>query len=262
MARAAAFARQAALVKKAESDSARLGAADRAYQDGDVSVAGRIYMSLVRRRGPMALTARERLERLAGEAQVRLKEIERELAGRQAAFSPGDFLDPSGPPDQWTKSVTAAFGQYDRLADDYDWYRPVGRGIKRKVSKERRKPEFAVVLNEPEAKALWETGQEHEADGHACCAYWVYRRAARLTPAPSARLAANRLAAMEADPQIVEAAKACRELQECHKLYNRAQLFAETKPARAKEILEEILTRAPADSEVCRAAREHLQSME
>ena len=51
------------------------------------------------------------------------------------------------------------------------------------------------------------------------------------------------------------AAEACRDLQECHKLYNRAKMLAEAKPTRAAELFAQIIERAPEQSEVYRAAR-------
>jgi hypothetical protein len=67
---------------------------------------------------------------------------------------------------------------------------------------------------------------------------------------------------MKRDPQILASAAACRELQECHKIYNRATKLMESKPTRAKELFTEIIRRAPEDSEVSRTARRHIQEME
>jgi hypothetical protein len=66
---------------------------------------------------------------------------------------------------------------------------------------------------------------------------------------------------MEKDPKILTAAEACRELQECRKLYNRAEYLVKLKPTRAKEFFAQIVDRAPADSEVCRAAREQIEEL-
>jgi hypothetical protein len=248
-------------MRKARTDKARLDAADLAYKDGEISVAGRIYMSLVRRRSPISGVATQRLKSLANEAQKRLKEIEAQLAKERTSFSPGELLSPTGPPAKWGEVVATAFQQYDRLADDYCWYRPAERQIETHVGKERRRAECAVVLKEPEAKALWETGQEHEADDHLCCAYWVYEKAARLMPAPSARVAQERLAELKKDPKIIASAEACRQLQQCHDLYNRAERVIKGNPPRAKELFEKILAQAPEDSEVYRAAQKHVREL-
>ena len=126
------------------------------------------------------------------------------------------------------------------------------------MEKLRRQPEYASVLNELAAKSLWELGQEHERDDQLCCAYWVYKRAAELTPAPSAVLAKNRFAELDKDPQVVASAEKCRTLQWCHQAYLRADRLLELKPERATELFAEIVSRAPKDSEVYREAKKHV----
>lgn len=70
------------------------------------------------------------------------------------------------------------------------------------------------MLNESKARELWEVAQQHEEAEAPCCAFWAYRDAAKLAPAPSAERAGQRLAQMQQDPQIVASAEACRQLQE------------------------------------------------
>lgn len=261
MAQAAAITRQKELVRQAASDARRLALADQLYKEGEVSVASRMYVWLARRKTPVAPQARQRLSQLIKDAQTKLNEIDGQLAKSQSGLSASELMGPGDPPDEWKDSVAEAFEGYDRLAGQYRGYRPAHSEIKTHVVKQRRRSQFARILNEPEAKALWESGQEHEAEDNQCCAYWVYEQASRLTPAPSAQLALGRFEQMKQDPKIVAAAEACREVQECHKLYNRAQLFSDTKPARAKELFEEILARAPDDSEVYLAAQRHVEQM-
>jgi hypothetical protein len=270
MARAAVEAQQMRLLQELATDALRLNTADRLYNEGDVRVASRMYvrLALSRPANLNTVAARQRLAKLADEAREKLKEIDGQLAVEERILSPSDSFGPDGPPTpeqlaaRQEAQVTAAFDQYDELAEQYSGVPAVSREIKTHVAKRRARPEFAMVLNEPEAKVLWESGQEHENDDHLCCAYWVYKRAARLVPAPSAERARARLAEMEKDPQIVASAETCRELQICHKIYNRAQKLAKVKPARAKELFAEIVGRAPEDSEVYRAAREHVEQME
>jgi hypothetical protein len=114
------------------------------------------------------------------------------------------------------------------------------------------------VLNEPEAKALLDAGLEHELAGHQCCAYWVYKQAVQLAPAPSAIKARARQEIVEKVPNIVALAAACREMQRCHQIYARAERALPVNPDRARELFAEVTRRAPADSEVCRAAKQHL----
>ncbi len=264
MARAAAEARQAYLMSQSAGDVARLATADRIYQEGDVRVAGRMYVqvALSRPKNQATAEARQRLVKLADEARQKLGKIDADLVGQGGGLSPGELIGPDGQPTApWAGQIAAAFRQYDDLVEDYGRVPVADREIKTHIAKQRRRPEFAAVLNEPEAKALWELGQQHEAKDHACCAYWVYREAARLAPARSARLALERFEQMEQDADAVAAAKACRELRQCHKIYNRAELLIANRPARAKELFAQIVQRAPEDSEIYRAAREHVQRL-
>ena len=67
---------------------------------------------------------------------------------------------------------------------------------------------------------------------------------------------------MKQDPRIVASAEACRELQQCHKIYNRAKKLISPRPTRAKELFAQIVARAPEDSQLYRAARAHLDEMQ
>ncbi len=262
-----------ALWARATGDAARLADADRAYEKGEIAVAGRMYVRLARSRPPTPSTraARERLGTLAEDARKKLEEIAAGLDREAKNLSPGDLFDRASPPGgqpagssqmvQWEAQVRAAFDQYDRLAEDYRVVSAANREIKKHVGHERRRAEFAVVLNEPKAKALWDAARQHEAANHPCCAYWVYREGAKLAPAPSAVLAQGRLAEIGDDPELVAQAKTCRDLQKCHSLYNSAQRLLKIKPDQAKELFAKIVARAPADSEVYRAAQNHLQEL-
>jgi hypothetical protein len=265
-ARAVAEARQASLWARAASDAARLARADEARDKGDVALASRLYvrLALSRSPNPSTLAAKERLKQLAADGRQKLREIDAALA--EEAVSPGELAargiqsSIDRPTPEREAQIVAAFRRYDQLAEDYHEV-PVAAGeIKKHVAQQRRRPEFAAVLSEPKAKALWEVAQQHEKDEHACCAYWVYLQAAKLAPAPSARLAEQRSVEMAKDPELMASAKACRETQQCHAIYNRATQLTELNPGRAKELFAEILARAPSDSEVYRAAQRHLGS--
>lgn len=266
MVRAAAAARQASLLRKAASEKARLNAADEAYQSGDILVASRIYVSLAltRQKTGASAEARKRLDSLAAEARERMEKMDAELDATQQTISPGELLALSGPPDRdqpadrWAALVSATFEGYEQLAEDYSGVPAVGREIKSHMAQQRRRLEISGVLDEPKAAALPELARNHEEQDHACCAYWVYREAAQLAPAPSAELAQKRFDQMQQDPKVVAAAEKCRELQECHRIYKRAKMLAEARPGRAKELFAQIVDRAPADSEVYRAAQEEI----
>jgi len=133
--------------------------------------------------------------------------------------------------------------------------------IRNHVSKQRRLPEIAAVLNEPEAASLLAVARQHDKKGEQCCAYWVYERAAKLVPAPSAQVARDRFVEVTQDSDAVAAAKTCREIRECHSLYWRAELLIAKRPTRAKELFDEIVSRTPEDSEIHRAAQEQIENL-
>ena len=257
--RAAIEAREAYLMKKAATAQARLQAADKAYQEGDIRVAARIYVSLAQSRSgdTASLQARQHLDQLAAEATEKRKQIEADFAKEQAGLSPGE-LSPSQFSYRWSESVLALLQKYDELTEKYDAVPAAKRELGKQIAKQRNRPEYAAVLKEPEAKALWDLGQQHEQQDSACCAYWVYKHAAQLTPAPSARRAHDRLAKMEQDPKTIEAAKACRDLQECHKIYNSAVRIVDTNPDRARQLLLQVVDRAPKDSTLYVAAQQRI----
>jgi hypothetical protein len=264
--RAAAEARQAYLWKQAATAATRLAAGEKAYQEGDIRVASRIYLKLAlsRKKTPAAAEAKQRLTQLAEEAREKVRGIDARLVAQQGVSSPGEWPATAGPPPVGASApggdlVTEAFRQYDQLARQYGGVPAASRELRGHVARQRRRPQYAAVLNEPEARALWEAAQQHEAKDERCCAYWVYRRAARLVPAPSAQLARDRLAELQQDPEVVASAEVCRKLRECHKIYTRAERLSELKPGRAQELYAEVVRRAPRDSEVYRLAQTRVE---
>jgi hypothetical protein len=261
------LAREEELLRRAMTSAAQFEAAQRAYQEGDLQVASRMYVNLVlKHQGtPQAAEARQKLAQLADEARRKLEQIDARLEEKGKVLSPGESSEPGGPPTpqqltaRWEKLVVEAFQEYDRVAEDYSGVPEVKGELNKHVGSQRRRAELAAVLNEPEAKTLWEEGQRREQEQQLCCAYWVYKQAAGLTPANSAERARRRLGQMQQDPEIVAAAVACRELQECHKLYARAERLIAARPDRARELFAQVVARAPADSEVHRSALAQLQ---
>lgn len=251
-------------MKKAFDGAARLAVGDQAYQEGDIRVASRMFMSVANSRPatPVNEMARQRLSQLSDEALKKINAVENQLAEKAAQFSPSEKMGVNDlMPREWKLAVTTAFTELEVLQETYDSV-PLVRGeLKTRLAKARRRPEHAAVLNEAEAAALCEIARQHERDQQQCCAYWVYKEAAKLDPAPSARTAAEQVARMDQDPQLVAAAEKCRQLKECHKLYNRAESVVATWPARARELLTRILDTAPSDSEIYRAARERISKI-
>jgi hypothetical protein len=201
------------------------------------------------------------LEELAKEAQGKLADIDQRLAQRTASVSAGAFFSVADWPPGWQEAVSEAFQQYDKIVDDYGAIPTSRRELRTHVQQQRRRPEYAAALNEPEARTLLELAQEHESQDHACCAYWVYQQGARLVPAPSAQEARSQLTAMQKDPAIRAAAEVCRELQWCHRTYNIADKLSELAPDRAQELFAQVVQRSPADAPVHLAAQARLQSL-
>lgn len=267
----AAAARQQKFLQKADTDAKRLAAADSILARGDVRVAGLIYARLASTRSPSPSTeaAKQRLNQLQEQAQAKLKNLNRSLTsggayaiGRDNA-SHGTFDQPvdwhAEASSDIDRHVLATFREYEEFVDKYGGLPGVGPKIEAHVAKLRHQPVYAAVLNEPMAKKLWNLGQKHEHDDQLCCAYWVYKEAAELKPAPSASLAANRFAELTQDPRVVESAETCRALKWCHGAYLRAEQLLSARPARAKEVFAEIVARAPEDSEVYRAAKKQIE---
>jgi hypothetical protein len=162
-------------------------------------------------------------------------------------------------PDEHIRSL---FRAYFQLSRQYEELVPVGREIKKHVEQLRSQPEYAAVLNEPDAKELWERGQKCERDKHLCCAYWIYKQASKLSPAPSAALAGRRFEQLASDPEVVASARICLEVQECHKEYLLATMLLKANPDRAKPHFAAVVARAPKDSEVYHAAAEQLKQLQ
>jgi hypothetical protein len=260
---AAAEAWQSELFRREAGAAQRLAAADRAYQEGNVRLATAIYVRLAGSKpaGPSTATARERLAKLAEEARQKLKAVDARLVPEAVTPEAGKSANSPTPTRLAPETILQAFEDYDEIASQYGKVPEVKRELASHISRQRRKAEYAAVLNETQAKELWEMGQRHERDDQACCAYWAYEQAARLVPAESALRAKWRFEAMKLDPNVVEAAKTCRELRRCHEVYHRATMMAKVKPERAKELYAEILRRAPADSAIYRTAQADLDAL-
>lgn len=258
---AAAAQRQASAwqrqLREATSDAARLNLADRFYGEGNIRAAATLYarVAMARPATPASLAAKHRLNRIREEARNRSSTIDARLKEAAEAISPSDLVDGAT---EAAAALQPLFDDYAKLVDQYGAVAGVGSYLKKHVAAQRRKPEYAAVLNEAEARKFWDAGQARERDNELCCAYWFYTEAARLIPARSALLARSRLDEMKADPAIVAAAQTCRELQWCHDAFQRATMLRDDRPERARELLTEITARSPADSEVHRAARDKL----
>ena len=192
---------------------------------------------------------------LAAEARQKLAEIDESLRERLSEMSASEFFSDTSWPADWPSHVNVAFEKYDRIADDYGAVPAIKNVLRAHVARQRRRPEYAAAFHEAEAKTLWQIAQQHEAEDHPCCAFWVYDKASRLAPAPSARQAEIRLAKMKQDPAAVAAAETCRQLQWCHRTYNIAEKLTAVAPDRARELFLQIVEQSPANAHVHLAAR-------
>ncbi|MCH8046578.1 MAG: hypothetical protein IID44_22965 [Planctomycetes bacterium] len=257
-AQAAASARQAKAIKQADTDAKRLAAADAARDRGEVNLAVMLYLRLTvtGRKNEYGDTARQRLTDLASSGRRRLKALDAKLS-RAAALEPVDknATESENPLDPRTQGILQAFVELDSLARQYRRVPKAGRVIRATVRKRHAEPRFAAVVNEPQAESLWKLAREYDRKGQVCCAVQVYEQAVKMSPAPSAIQAGQRLAVLKKDPRNIKAAKLCAELQRCHDTFRRAERLVKLRPDKAKALFGQVLARAPSDSEIYQAAR-------
>jgi hypothetical protein len=230
--------RKRELLREARNNAKGLEAADAAYVQGDIRVATLIYLHIAasRPQNKLTQTARQRLDHLRAEAREKLEQIDALLES--------------------SSKVVEAFDRYEKLTYDYGLVPVIGQEIRDRVANQRNASKFVSILKEDEASRWWELGQACEKKQELCCAYLAYEQSERLAPAPAARLARNRLSSMKQDPATIAAAEDCRTLQWCHDTYRRAEQLIKGDPEQARNLLAQIIQKAPHDSEVYRAAVE------
>jgi hypothetical protein len=199
------------------------------------------------------------LTKLTEEAREELWEIDASLVPK--AVPPDASAHAPNPGPIPADRVLEAFEDYDEIVAKYSSVPAAKREVAAHVAQQRRKPQYAAVLNEARAKRLLELARGHEQRQELCCAYWVYQEAARLAPAPSGLQARERFDALAADPETIRAAATCRELRWCHSAFERAEMLVKVKPENARRVYGEILSRAPEDSEIYRAARAEYEAL-
>jgi hypothetical protein len=228
------------LLNKAQRDASKLEAGDLARDEEQILLASKIYLSL----------GLNRASEVRDEAKSRLDELRAD--GRKRLESVATTVNVSSPR---IEDVFSAIEDYNWLEREFAEVPVVNREIQSAAGKARRRPEFRAALNEPEAAELFFLAQNHEKANQVCCAVLVYEQAAKLKPAPTAFKARQRLEQLKQDKEAVAAAEACRQLQWCHYSYEKAKRLAKHKPADARDLLAQILDKAPIDSEIYRAAR-------
>ncbi len=197
-------------------------------------------------------------------ARKRLAEIDSSLPGNNQATSTADVLRAAaGDAEaiQWKETVLAAFKDYARLKSQCEKLREVSGEITRHVARQQQRLKYRLVLNEAETRELVDIGREHELQSQQCCAFLAFEEAIKSWPSPSGQLAYDRLAEMQRAPEIVAAAKACEELQWCHKTYRRAERLADPKPEKALDLFRQIMDRAPRDSKIFEEARDQVRQL-
>jgi hypothetical protein len=244
-----AQARMTRLLSKAKSDPKRLEAADQLLQDGDLKTACLIYrrLALSKPRRDASETARRRLENIQDEARRQRVLVDLEL---DEAIEGSDVVT----------MVHDVFAKYRQLVRKYGCVPVVGDQIRRHVSRQRRSPVFANILNEAESQRLWELGKQYEREQLLCCAYQVYASAAKLVPSQTAQRAKVRIAELERLPGITTAAVECRNLQRCHEMFQIAETVSETDPKQASQRYQWIIEHSPKDSLVFKEALARLKT--
>lgn len=248
--------RQRRIQKNAQTNAARLKAADEARSDGDIQLACRIYLRVATDRSfdSSVQAARRRLGELKAEAGAQHEE----LLGRLASWleAPEHLAEDGG------RGLAECMMDFSEMAERYGDVPEVGRKIKSTMSTHLKKPTVRAVVYEPKANHLWKTGRELEVQGNICCALLVYRDAATQVPAPSALLAQERIKQLELDPQNIKDAEDCHALKWCHQKYRIAELLAKSKPQRARDLFHQIAQRAPTDSKIHQEARAQVAKLQ
>ena len=251
---AAANKREAALAKAVTTGRTLWQLAQDADKEGDLRLASRLYerLALMRPITTFNGSAQRRLREIQRAAAAELQSIDDELANLKLPKS-----DPTGlaPAKLDAAAISVQFELLDLLALEYAGVATVEDKINDRIKRLRKDAKFAEILQEPTAAELWKLGQEYEAKGEACCALIVYEQGAAQAPAPSARLARDRLTELKANQAVVAAAQRCQLLQRCHETYRRAQVAIEANPERARQYLREIVESAPSDSKIYQDAR-------
>lgn len=231
--------RAAAAARKARNNTERVTFADKARQQGNPHLAAMLYLrvALSKPKSPLHAKAKKALTELASQGRAEMKKADQ-------------LLDEG--------KVPEAFEKLDYLNWAYEDVPQFNEEISSHVARLRNDPKNLAVLNEGGAKRLLQAAKKHEADDEICCAYLAYEEAAKLLPAQSAKVAAERLKELKADPEIVAEAEECRAIQECLHVFHKAELLEKTAPARAAELFKQILKSSPDDSEVYKCAREEL----
>jgi len=224
-------------------------------------LASRLYQRLALMRPQTAFNggAQRRLREIQKAAAAKLQALDDELANLKLPKS-----DPTGL--QLAKldavAVASTFELLDALGLEYAGVVTVEEKITERIKRLRKDAKFAEILQEPTAAELWKLGQEYETKDEPCCALLTYQQAAAQAPAPSARLARERLAVLQADKGVVAAAELCQLLQRCHETYRKAQVAIKANPERARQYLREIIEAAPSDSTIYREARMQIAALQ
>ncbi|MCI0361320.1 MAG: hypothetical protein L0211_22790, partial [Planctomycetaceae bacterium] len=257
---AAAQKREAALAKAVSTGRTLWQLAQDAEKEADLRLASRLYqrLALMRPKTTFNGEAQGRLRDIQGRAAEKLQTLDDELANLKLPKS-----DPTGLALAKIDAVAVAstFELLDALALEYAGVVTVEDKINDKIKRLKKDAKFAEILQEPTAAELWKLGQEYEEKGEPCCALLVYQQGADLAPAPSARLARERLKELQANKHVVAAAERCQLLQRCHETYRKAQVAIEANPDRARQYLREIIESAPTDTKIYQDARMQIAAL-
>lgn len=250
----AATARLARMLKETQSAATRLAMADQARAEGDIETAANIYVSLAKSRFPTSATpeAWNRLTALEQEGRSKLTQLESRCTDVYGVSASEQSIDES------LVRLAECVTEFKQLEKQYRRVPKVGTEIQAAFRKQKQQPRVKAAMNEPEAARLWQQGQQLEQEGQVCCAFLIYEKALGELPAPSAALAEQRLNELRTDSQQVAAAEACRTMQWCHQNYRLAMLVVRERPEKARDLFRQIVERAPADSEVHKAAQAEL----
>jgi hypothetical protein len=257
----------AKLMKKFESDTARLKLADKLMSqviakakngqlddEGDMATATRLYVKVAASRPPnqASVEAKKRLAFILKESGARFAKLQKDMAQLEG----GTDAVPEGV--DRDQAIAECIRNLDELADKCGKLPKLGDSIRTYVTKQNVRPHVQAAVKEAVAKKLWQAGQKYEADDEVCCAMNAYEEALLQRGAPSAFKAKERVKELRGNFKNILAQKKCKTIESCHVKYAVAEKLALNDQSKAKNLFAEIVRYAPPESEVHVAARQQM----
>lgn len=239
--------------------SKRWDAAKTAYQSGDVKAASRlINLTLVTSYASDDIReeAHGYLEEYRSDAELKLAELIDEITQSVPEEERSEYVDRIK---QAMKKLSSLNGKYQHVS-------PINKTIRSKLNHFlNNNEEVGEVLYQPHALRLVNVARACEREDQACCAYLLYVEAAELKPSAAARIARKKVQAMDQDQELMAEVRNCRKIRNCQEKFDKAVHHATKKSKQSRKLalrlLKDIITEAPQDSTVKKAAATELAKL-